>query len=123
MTEEQKRARPDVWHPIARHHPHSGWTSLYIGRWAYKIDGMDDTEAQELIDFLKDFATRPEFVYRHQWRVGDALLWDNRCAQHCATPFDDAKYVRLMQRTTLEGDAPIMAEREVFRPVPALDFA
>ena len=79
-----------------------------------------DAEAQELIDYLKDFATRPEFVYRHQWRVGDALLWDNRCAQHCATPFDDAKYKRLMQRTTLEGETPLMAEREVFRPDLAL---
>jgi alpha-ketoglutarate-dependent taurine dioxygenase len=81
---------------------------------------MPDDEAQELIDFLKDFATRPEFVYRHQWQVGDALLWDNRCAQHCATPFDDATYQRLMQRTTIEGEVPLMAEREVFRPVPAL---
>ena len=73
-----------------------------------------------MIDFLKDFATRPEFVYRHRWRVGDALLWDNRCVQHCATPFNDAKYQRLMQRTTIEGEVPIMAEREVFRPLPAL---
>ncbi len=120
LTEEQKKARPDVWQPIARRHPKSGWTSLYIGRWAYKVDGMPDTEAEELIEYLKEFATRPEFVYRHKWRVGDAMLWDNRCAQHCATPFDDAKYKRHMQRTTLEGDVPIMAEREVFRPAPAL---
>lgn len=116
LTEEQKKARPDVWHPIARRHPHSGWTSLYIGRWAYRIDGMQDAEAQELIDYLKDFATRPEFVYRHAWRVGDALLWDNRCVQHCATPFDDAQYERLMHRTTLEGETPLMAEREELRP-------
>jgi len=119
LTEEQKKARPDVWHPIARRHPRSGWTSLYIGRWAYKIDGMADDEAQELIDYLKDFATRPEFIYRHKWKVGDALLWDNRCTQHCATPFDDTKYRRHMQRTTLEGEAPIMAEKAVFRPAPA----
>ena len=118
LTEEQKKARPDVWHPIARRHPRSGWTSLYIGRWAYKVDGMPDAEAQELIDYLKDFATRPEFVYRHKWRVGDALLWDNRCTQHCATPFDDATYHRLMQRTTLEGEVPIIAEKAVFRPAP-----
>ena len=116
LTEAQKKARPDVWHPIARHHPHSGWTSLYIGRWAYRIDGMPDDEAQELIDYLKDFATRPEFVYRHKWRVGDALLWDNRCTQHCATAWDDSKYTRRMQRTTLEGEVPIMAERAVLRP-------
>ena len=116
LSEEQKKARPDVWHPIARRHPHSGWTSLYIGRWAYWIDGMEDAEAQQLIDYLKTFATRPEFVYRHEWRVGDALLWDNRCVQHCATPFDDVKYKRLMHRTTLEGETPIMAGREELRP-------
>jgi taurine dioxygenase/putative 2-oxoglutarate oxygenase len=116
LTEEQKKARPDVWHPIARRHPRTGWTSLYIGRWAYKIDGMPDDDAQELIDYLKDFAARPEFVYRHQWKVGDALLWDNRCTQHCATPFDDSKYRRHMQRTTLEGEEPILAEKAVFRP-------
>jgi len=120
LTEEQKKARPDVWHPITRRHPKSGWTSLYIGRWAYRIEGVPDDEAQELIDFLKDFATRPEFVYRHRWQVGDALLWDNRCTQHCATPFDDARYQRLMYRTTLEGEAPLLAEEAVLRPAPAL---
>ena len=119
LTEAQRKARPDVWHPIARRHPHGGWTSLYIGRWAYRIEGLDDGEAQELIDYLKDFAIRPEFVYRHRWRVGDALLWDNRCVQHCATPFDDSKYQRLMHRTTLEGETPIMADREVLRPQAA----
>jgi alpha-ketoglutarate-dependent taurine dioxygenase len=120
LTEEQKKARPDVWQPIARRHPKSGWTSLYIGRWAYRIEGMPDDEAAELIEYLKEFATLPQFVYRHQWRVGDALLWDNRCTQHCATPFDDAKYQRHMQRTTLEGEMPIMAERAVARPQAAL---
>lgn len=116
LTEAQKQARPDVWHPIARRHPRSGWTALFIGRWAYKIEGLPDREAEELIRYLQEFATRPEFVYRHKWKVGDALLWDNRCAQHCATPFDDTRYERHMQRTTLEGDVPIMAETPGPRP-------
>jgi alpha-ketoglutarate-dependent taurine dioxygenase len=120
LTEEQKKARPDVWQPIARRHPKSGWTSLYIGRWAYRIEGMPDDEAGELIEYLKGFATQPEFVYRHQWRVGDALLWDNRCTQHCATPFDDTKYRRHMHRTTLEGEKPLLAERAVPRPQMAM---
>ena len=123
LTEEQKRARPDVWHPIARRHPRSGWTSLYIGRWAYKIEGVPDREAEELIRYLQEFATRPEFVYRHKWRVGDALLWDNRCAQHCATPFDDTTYERHMQRTTLEGEVPIMADTPTPRPERAAALA
>ena len=60
-------------------------------------------------------AVRPEFVYRHRWRPGDAVLWDNRCAQHCATPFDDTKYRRHMHRTTLEGEVPLMADEPVSR--------
>jgi len=116
LTEEQKRARPDVWHPVARRHPRSGWTSLYIGRWACEIEGMPAAEAEALIAELIDFAHQDRFIYRHRWRVGDAVLWDNRCTTHCATPFDDATYRRHMHRTTLEGDAPQMAERPVPRP-------
>ena len=120
LTDAQKRDRPDVWHPIARQHPRSGWTALYIGRWACEIEGLPQQEATELIAFLLDFAHRDEFVYRHAWRVGDALLWDNRCTQHCATPFNDTNYRRLMHRTTLEGDRPVMADAPVFRPAPAV---
>ena len=119
LTEEQKGSRPDVWHPMARRHPHSGWTALYIGRWACEIENMPEQDAKHLIDYLLDFAHRPEFVYRHQWRQGDALLWDNRCTQHCAMPFDDAAYKRLMHRTTLEGEVPVMASKPVCRPQTA----
>ena len=115
LTEEDKRQRPDVWHPIAREHPKSGWTALYVGRWACKVEGLAAAEGAELIRYLQEFAVRPEFVYRHQWRPGDAVLWDNRCAQHCATPFDDTKYRRHMHRTTLEGETPLMAAAPVFR--------
>ena len=126
LTDAQKRDRPDVWHPIARQHPRSGRTALYIGRWACEIEGLPRAGSAELIAFLLDFAHRDEFVYRHVWRVGDALLWDNRCTQHCATPFDDTNYRRLMHRTTLEGDRPVMADAPVFRPLArrgALDQA
>jgi alpha-ketoglutarate-dependent taurine dioxygenase len=115
LTREDKRKKPDVWHPIARRHPKSGWTALYIGRWACEIEGLPAAEGVELIEFLQHFAVRPEFVYRHRWRKGDAVLWDNRCAQHCATPFDDEKYRRHMHRTTIEGEAPVMAATAVFR--------
>jgi putative 2-oxoglutarate oxygenase len=109
LTEEQKRARPDVFHPLLRRHPHSGRTSLYIGRWACDIEGMPEHEGRELVKWLQEFAQQPSFIYRHRWRAGDAVLWDNRCTQHCATGFDDEKYVRTMYRTTLEGEAPVMA--------------
>jgi len=109
LTDEDKRNRPDVWHPIARRHPKSGRTALYIGRWACEIEGLPDDEGKRLIGYLQEFAVRPEFVYRHRWRPRDAVLWDNRCMQHCATPFDDAKYRRHMHRTTIEGEPPLMA--------------
>ena len=109
LTEEQKRARPDVWHPIARKHPHSGRTALYIGRWAIDIEGLPEAEGKELISFLQQWAEKPEFIYRHRWQKGDAILWDNRCTLHCATGYDESRYVRMMHRTTLEGEAPLMA--------------
>ncbi len=109
LTEEEKRERPDVYHPLARQHPLSGRTSLYIGRWACDIEGLPLDEGKKLIAFLQDFAKQPQFIYTHKWSSRDAVLWDNRCTQHCATGFDDAKYVRTMHRTTLEGELPVMA--------------
>jgi taurine dioxygenase len=108
-TEEELRARPDVWHPLARRHGRSGRVSLYVGRWACDIEGVPPDEGRALVAWLQEFAQQDRFVHRHRWRDGDAVLWDNRCTQHCATPFDEARYTRLMHRTTLEGDAPIMA--------------
>jgi taurine dioxygenase len=60
-----------------------------------------------LVRELFAYAAEPRFVYRHRWRRHDAVLWDNRCMLHCATPFDEARYRRLMHRTTLEGDVPV----------------
>ena len=59
---------------------------------------------------MQAFVQQPRFLYRHQWRQGDAVLWDNRVTQHCATGFDEDKYVRRMHRTTLEGEVPLMAQ-------------
>lgn len=110
LTEAQKLARPDVFHPLLRRHPRSGRTSLYIGRWACDIEGMDKAEGRALVQDLQLFAQQPRFAYRHKWQVGDAMLWDNRCTQHCATGFKDDIYIRTMYRTTLEGDVPQMAQ-------------
>lgn len=118
LTEQQRRERPDVHHPMARKHPKTGWTSLYVGRWCIDVDGMSKQEGEELVKFCQDFAIQDRFIFRQRWRVGDAVLWDNRCTQHCATPFDDAKYRRHMLRTTLEGEALLMAERVTERPAP-----
>jgi alpha-ketoglutarate-dependent taurine dioxygenase len=107
LTEEQRRERPDAFHPLVRTHPRTGRKSLYIGRWARDIEGMEPDEGLALIQWLFEYASSDQFVYRHKWRVHDAVLWDNRCMLHCATPFDEARYTRLMHRTTLEGDVPV----------------
>jgi alpha-ketoglutarate-dependent taurine dioxygenase len=112
LTEAQKRERPDVWHPIARRHPRSGRTALYVGRWAVEIEGMDREEGRALIAELCAHAQQHRFLYRHRWQPGDAVLWDNRCTQHCATPFDEARHTRRMHRTTLEGEAPLLAAQD-----------
>ncbi len=113
LTPEQQAAWPDVYHPLVRTHPETGRRSLYVGRWACTVEGLPDAEGQELIAELQAFATQPQFVYRHTWRVHDALLWDNRCMLHCALGFDDTQYERHMLRTTLEGDLPYFDSGEV----------
>ena len=65
-----------------------------------------------LVQELFAFAQDPAFIYCHVWRAHDAVLWDNRCMLHCATGYDEERYIRHMQRTTLEGDVPQMAEPE-----------
>lgn len=109
LDEQQRRDRPDVYHPILRKHPKSGRTSLYLGRWACDIEGLPAEEGRALVKWLQKFVQQPRFIYRQVWKVGDAVLWDNRCTQHRATGFDDEKYIRTMYRTTLEGEAPLMA--------------
>jgi alpha-ketoglutarate-dependent taurine dioxygenase len=53
---------------------------------------------------------KPEFCYAHRWREGDLVVWDNRCLLHRATPYDSTRYRRLMQRTTVAGDGPTVAQ-------------
>ena len=67
---------------------------------------MHEQEGRALIREFREFAIQSRFVYRHQWRVGDAILWDNRSTMHCATPFDEERYRRVMYRTTVTGDEP-----------------
>src|SRR5262249_25940653 len=103
------RDRPDVLHPLARRHPKSGRVALYIGRWACDVEGLPAEEGRALVAELQRFAAEKRFPYRHRGRRGDGVLWDNRVTQHSATPFDESRYTRLMHRTTLEGEPPVMA--------------
>jgi taurine dioxygenase len=108
LTPEQKAATPDVWHPLVRRHPHDGRKALYLGTGTIKaIAGMTVEEARALVFGLVDFATQERFVYRHKWRVGDVLMWDNRCTLHTGTLFDDTRYKRLIHRLMIQGTVPV----------------
>jgi taurine dioxygenase len=98
---------PDVIHPVIRTHPVTGQRAIYVRAGeCVSIVGMPDAEALPLIRELCDFVTRPEFLYRHHWRVGDLLMWDNCCAQHLAVKDYDLPQRRLMHRVTVNGSVP-----------------
>ena len=100
-TEEEKKLRPPARHPVVRRHPGSGRNALYIASHASHIIGWPVEEGRKLLEELLAFATQPRFVYRHKWRLGDLVIWDNRCTLHRATPFESATHVRDMRRSTV----------------------
>lgn len=107
LTDEQRREAPPVTHPIVRTHPVTGRKALYVCRDVIShVEGMSEDRGRDLVRELADHVTQPRFVYRHKWRKGDLVVWDNRCTMHSATPFDAQKYRRVMWRTTLIGDVP-----------------
>ena len=106
VTEDEIRRHPPVNHPIVRRHPRTGRKSLYIMRDdCTGIEGIDEAEARALVEALADHITRPEFIYRHRWRTGDVLMWDNCTVQHKAVIDYDLPYRRLMHRTTMGAAA------------------
>lgn len=107
LTEEQKQRTPDVEHPIVRTHPHTGRKCLFLNEgYTSSIVGMSARESDALLARLFEHCTRPEFVYRHQWRVGDFLIWDNCSTQHRAVMDYALPQRRRMERATLVGSAP-----------------
>ncbi len=101
ISEEAKRKTPPVLHPLVHTHPVTGRTALYLdATTTVGIEGMDDVSGSALLDEIYAYATRPEFVYRHRWQVGDIVMWDNGLTMHRREPFDPAAH-RLMKRTTI----------------------
>jgi len=105
-TEEERKSYPSARHKLVRRHPGSGRYALYIASHASHIVGMPLEEGQVLLGELMEFATQPQFVYRHKWHVGDLVIWDNRCTVHRATPFEAADHVRELRRTTIIDTTP-----------------
>jgi taurine dioxygenase len=102
---DDPRTSPGAVHPLVCIHPDTGRQMLYLGRRrnAYLV-GLELAESEALLDTLWDFVARPEFAWEHVWRVGDLVLWDNRCTMHRRDPFD-ASARRIMHRTQIKGSA------------------
>ena len=105
---------PPVEHPVVRTHPVTGRRSLYVGRHASHIVGMDEQEGRALLRELTENACQPPRIFRHHWQDGDIAAWDNRCVLHRGHPWPFEQR-RVMRRTTVagEGDNPWAIEETV----------
>jgi alpha-ketoglutarate-dependent 2,4-dichlorophenoxyacetate dioxygenase len=99
-TQEELDSRPPAYHKLVHVHPGSGRKALYLAAHASHIVGWPVGLGRGLIKNLMSFATQPQFVYRHKWKLGDLLMWDNLSTMHRATEFEDTKYRRDMRRAT-----------------------
>jgi len=100
-------ARASAWHPAVRTHPATGRKALYVNRlMTREIEGLPRAESDALLQTLFDHQEQPQFVYEHVWRVGDILMWDNRCTLHARTDFSAGER-RLLRRVTILGEKPV----------------
>jgi taurine dioxygenase len=101
---------PGPAHPLVRIHPVTGKRALYLGRrrdWPSNyIIGLPNAESETLLDRLWAHATQPKYAWKHEWQVGDVVLWDNRCTMHYRSEVD-ATQPRVLHRTVVDGEAVI----------------
>jgi len=128
LIADLRRRNPPVVHPMVRSHPETGRKSLLAGERVSHILGLTEEESQALLGFLNAHATSPEFVYRHRWRVGDIVLWDNRGTCHVALPDFDQREPRHMLRCSMQGETlgrladagPAPSKEQMLQAVAAL---
>ena len=106
LTEEQRKKVPEVVHPVIRTHPITGKKSIYVNEgFTTKIVDIAAEESNALLEQLYSHCTAEDFKYRHQWKVGDIMMWDNCTTQHLAISDYGPDQHRLMHRTTVMGSA------------------
>ena len=106
MDEAFQKDTPPVDHRLVRTIPETGQKALLVGSYTTHIPGLPIEEGKALLKELLEWSTRPQFVYRHEWRVNDLVAYDNRCCLHRGRSWDRGKYKRVLHRTTLAGDGP-----------------
>lgn len=108
MSDKQKSEIPDVTHPLVRTHPYTGRKCIYANpAHTIEIVGMPAQESADLLNHLYAQVTKPELIYRHKWKVGDVLMWDNAVVWHNAVGDYQLPQRRLMHTTRIKGGAPI----------------
>ena len=110
LTPEMKAELPGAWQAMVRVNPVKGRKAIYAGAHASHVIGWPREEGRAFINWLNEFSTQPQFRYSHAWRPGDLVVWDNRAVLHRATAYDTVRHKRLMQRTTVGGDAPTVTQ-------------
>ena len=109
LTPEERAQIPQTVQPLVIRHPENGRSALYINTARMEgIEGMTSEEAFELIDDLYQHATNSKYEYRHAWRAGDMVIWDNRSVMHQANADYDPSEYRFLYRIMLKG-APLQA--------------
>ena len=108
-TPEELASLPPVPQRVVRRHAGSGRKTLYIASHASHIIGMPIADGRLLLMDLMEHATQPQFTHAHRWRVGDLVIWDNRCTMHRARPFDTTK-VRDLRRVTTRDVASTLEQ-------------
>jgi alpha-ketoglutarate-dependent 2,4-dichlorophenoxyacetate dioxygenase len=117
LSAAERAAFAPVARPLVRTIPESGRVSLYIASHIGRIAGLSDQETEALLSELSAHATQRQFVHTHRWRVGDLVMWDNRCTMHRGTEFDDMRWRRDMQRVTTSDRTDAFGSAET--PAPA----
>lgn len=100
FSKEEEQQLKGAVHPLVRTNPRTGRRSLYLASHASRIVDWPVPEGRLLLRDLVEHATQPRFVYRHAWRPGDLVIWDNLATMHRATRFDDARHRRELRRVT-----------------------
>ena len=110
VNQSQRKFMRPVRQRLVRQNPVTGDRSVFVGSHVKEIEGMPDDEARALIARLIAEVTRADSVYRHRWRAGDFVIWDNRCLLHRGVGYDEEKYRRRMHQTRVRCPGPSLGE-------------
>jgi taurine dioxygenase/alpha-ketoglutarate-dependent 2,4-dichlorophenoxyacetate dioxygenase len=110
VSQAEREFVPPTCHPLIRVHPDRGGRRglFFTVNAGNEVSGMPLADGQALLRDLTAHVEQPEFRYRHRWQPGDLLIWDNRCLLHRACAYDAARYRRVMRRTTVAGEGPVL---------------